>query len=287
MVKAIKRGIPKMKIEEAAANKQARIDSGKDIIIGVNKFRLEKEDAIDILEVDHDKVRRSQLNRLKKLKSDRNENDVRQALDAITKCAETNEGNLLELAVIAARSLATLGEISSAMEDVFGRYHAKTNIISGVYSSEMKQDKEFNRTLSLADRFEEMEGRRPRILVAKLGQDGHDRGAKVISTSFADLGFDVDIGPLFQTPKEAAKQAVENDVHILGISSLAAGHKSHVPEVIKHLKKMGREDIIVIVGGVIPNQDYQFLYDHGVAAIFGPGTPIPEAAGNILRLLMK
>ena len=287
MVKAIKRGIPKMKIEEAAANKQARIDSGKDIIIGVNKFRLEKEDAIDILEVDHDKVRRSQLNRLKKLKSDRNENDVRQALDAITKCAETNEGNLLELAVIAARSLATLGEISSAMEVVFGRYHAKTNIISGVYSSEMKQDKEFNRTLSLADRFEEMEGRRPRILVAKLGQDGHDRGAKVISTSFADLGFDVDIGPLFQTPKEAAKQAVENDVHILGISSLAAGHKSHVPEVIKHLKKMGREDIIVIAGGVIPNQDYQFLYDHGVAAIFGPGTPIPEAAGNILRLLMK
>ncbi len=287
MVNAIKRGIPKMKIEEAAAGKQARIDSGKDIIIGLNKFRLEKEDAIDILEVDHDEVRRSQLKRLKKLKSERNEVEVKQALDAITKCAETNEGNLLELAVTAARSLATLGEISSAMEDVFGRYHAKTNIISGIYSSVMKQDKEFTKTLSLADQFAELEGRRPRILIAKLGQDGHDRGAKVISTSFADLGFDVDVGPLFQTPKEAAKQAVENDVHILGISSLAAGHKSHIPEVIKHLKKLGREDIMVIIGGVIPNQDYQFLYDQGVAAIFGPGTSIPEAAGNILQLLME
>jgi methylmalonyl-CoA mutase len=287
MVNAIKSGVPKMRIEEAAANKQAGIDSGKDFIVGINKFRLEKEEPIDILEVDNTEVRRYQIERLDKLKKKRNADDVSYTLNAIRKCAESGQGNLLELAVNAARAHATLGEISSAMEDVFGRYQAISTTVSGVYSSRMKQDEEFLKTLELADHFEAMEGRRPRILVAKLGQDGHDRGAKVISTSFADLGFDVDIGPLFQTPQEAAKQAVENDVHVIGISSLAAGHKSLVPEVIRHLNELGREDIIVIVGGVIPNQDYQFLYDHGVAAIFGPGTPVPKAAGHILRLLMN
>jgi methylmalonyl-CoA mutase len=286
MSKAIETGLPKMRIEEAAAKKQARIDSGREIIVGINKYRLEKEESIDILEVDNAEVRRSQVERLKKLRQNRNDDEVRKSLKAITLCAESGEGNLLDLAVNAARSRATLGEISDAMEKVFERYQATNKSISGVYSSEMKNDNEFKKALALADKFEEQEGRRPRILVAKLGQDGHDRGAKVISTSFADLGFDVDIGPLFQTPEEAARQAAENDVHILGISSLAAGHKSLVPDVIEELKQLGRDDIMVIVGGVIPHQDYRYLYDKGIAAIFGPGTVIPVAAQKILKILL-
>ena len=287
MAKAIEAGVPKMRIEEAAARKQARIDSGKETIVGINKYRLAKEEPIDILEVDNEKVRQSQIERLKKLKAERNQNDVDASLNALTKCAESGEGNLLELAVDAARKRATLGEISDAMEKSFGRYQATIKSISGVYSSEIDNNEEFKKARELADQFEEKEGRRPRIMVAKMGQDGHDRGAKVISTSFADLGFDVDIGPLFQTPEEAARQAVENDVHILGVSSLAAGHKSLVPKVIEELKNLGREDIMVIVGGVIPNQDYQFLYDQGVAAVFGPGTVIAEAAQKILHILIK
>jgi methylmalonyl-CoA mutase len=286
MAKAIEAGVPKMRIEEAAARKQARIDSGKETIVGINKYRLAKEEPIDILEVDNEKVRQSQIERLKTLKAERNQEDVDASLDALTKCAESGEGNLLELAVDAARKRATLGEISDAMEKSFGRYQATIKSISGVYSSEIDNNEEFKKARELADQFEEKEGRRPRIMVAKMGQDGHDRGAKVISTSFADLGFDVDIGPLFQTPEEAARQAVENDVHILGVSSLAAGHKSLVPKVIEELKNLGREDIMVIVGGVIPNQDYQFLYDQGVAAVFGPGTVIAEAAQKILKILM-
>ncbi|TVR17445.1 MAG: methylmalonyl-CoA mutase, partial [Balneolaceae bacterium] len=287
MAKAIKTGVPKMRIEEASARKQARIDSGRETIIGVNKYRLEKEEPIDILEIDNDKVRASQIERLNRLKAERNSEEVQRSLEAITECAKTGSGNLLELAVQAARNRATLGEISSAMEDVFGRYQATIKSISGVYSSELKNDKSFQKARKLADRFEEQEGRRPRIMVAKIGQDGHDRGAKVISTSFADLGFDVDVGPLFQTPEEAAKQAVENDVHILGISSLAAGHKTLVPAVVKELKQLGRDDIMVIVGGVIPNKDYEFLYSHGVAAVFGPGTVIADAAQKILKILMQ
>jgi methylmalonyl-CoA mutase len=287
MTKAIETGIPKMRIEEAAAKKQARIDSGMDAIIGVNKFRLEKEDTIDILEVDNDKVQQSQIRRLKKLKSERDSAEVKSALDAITRCADTGKGNLLDLAVEAARRRATLGEISDAMESVFGRYRATNKSITGVYSSEIDQNEPFRKARLLADIFAEREGRRPRIMVAKIGQDGHDRGARVIATGFADLGFDVDIGPLFQTPAEAAKQAVENDVHILGISSLAAGHKTLVPLVIEELKKQDRDDIMVIVGGVIPNKDYAFLYDRGVAAIFGPGTVIAEAAQKILKIFLN
>ncbi|WP_234568522.1 methylmalonyl-CoA mutase [Rhodohalobacter sp. 614A] len=287
MAKAIQTGIPKMRIEEASARKQARIDSGKETIVGVNKYRLQKEEPIDILEVDNEKVRNSQIERLRKLRAERNEDDVQQALEAIAESSKTGNGNLLELAVDAARKRASLGEISMAMEKEFGRYQATIKSISGVYSSEMKKDKAFDEARKLADQFEEQEGRRPRIMVAKMGQDGHDRGAKVISTSFADLGFDVDIGPLFQTPEEAAKQAVENDVHILGVSSLAAGHKTLVPNVLAELKKYGRDDIMVIVGGVIPNQDYQYLYDNGVAAVFGPGTVIPEAAKKILKLMLN
>ncbi len=287
MAKAIEAGVPKMRIEEAAARKQARIDSGKETIVGVNKYRLAKEEPIDILEVDNEKVRQSQIERLQKLKAERDQNEVEASLDALSKCAESGEGNLLELAIDAARKRASLGEISDAMEESFGRYQATIKSISGVYSSEIDDNEEFKKARELADQFEEKEGRRPRIMVAKMGQDGHDRGAKVISTSFADLGFDVDIGPLFQTPEEAARQAVENDVHILGVSSLAAGHKSLVPKVVDELKKLGREDIMVIVGGVIPNQDYKFLYDHGVAAVFGPGTVIPVAAQKILKILMR
>ena len=287
MAKAIETGVPKMRIEEAAARKQARIDSGQDVIIGVNKYRLDKEEPIDILEIDNDKVRKSQIERINRLKAERNSDEVQPALDAITECAKTGSGNLLQLAVVAARKRATLGEISMAMETVFGRYSATIKSISGVYSSEMQHNDSFLKARKLTDRFELQEGRRPRILVAKIGQDGHDRGAKVIATSFADLGFDVDIGPLFQTPEEAAKQAVENDVHILGISSLAAGHKTLVPAVLDELKKYGREDIMVIAGGVIPNKDYKFLYDRGVAAVFGPGTVIAEAAQKILNILMQ
>ena len=287
MAKAIETGIPKMRIEEAAARKQARIDSGKDTIVGINKYRLEKEDPIDILEIDNEKVRQAQIRRLEKLKSGRNEEAVQRSLQAITRCAKTGEGNLLDLAVDAARNRASLGEISTAMETVFGRYRATIKTISGVYSSELNMNKDFKKARQLADRFEKKEGRRPRILVAKIGQDGHDRGAKVIATSFADLGYDVDVGPLFQTPEEAAKQAVENDVHILGISSLAAGHKTLVPRVIEELKKLGRDDIMIIVGGVIPTKDYEFLYNEGVAAVFGPGTVIAKAAQNILTILLE
>src|SRR5690554_1841262 len=287
MAKAIETGLPKMRIEEAAARKQARIDSGKDTIVGVNKYQTDERETFDILEVDNDKVRKSQIERLNKMKADRNEAEAKAALEAITTSAKSNEANLLELAVDAARKRASLGEISYAMEKVFGRYKATIRSISGVYSSEISNNEMFKKAQKLADDFAVLDGRRPRIMVAKMGQDGHDRGAKVISTSFADLGFDVDIGPLFQTPEEAARQAVENDVHILGVSSLAAGHKTLVPQVIAELKKQGREDIIIIAGGVIPQQDYDYLYDAGVTAVFGPGTVIPKAAAEILEVLIK
>ena len=286
MAKAIETGLPKMRIEEAAARKQARIDAKKDIIVGVNKYRLEKEEPLEILEVDNTAVREAQLERLKKLRTERNNAEVRESLDAITKACETGEGNLLALAVDAAKKRASLGEISYACEKVFGRYKAVIKSISGIYSSESGDDSRFKKARKLADEFAALEGRRPRIMIVKMGQDGHDRGAKVVATGYADIGFDVDIGPLFQTPAEAARQAVENDVHILGVSSLAAGHKTLVPQVIEELKKLGREDIMVIVGGVIPHQDYQFLYDAGVAAIFGPGTVISEAGIKMLELLM-
>ncbi len=286
MTKAIEEGLPKLRIEEAAARKQARIDSGKDKIVGVNIFQTEEEEEIDVLEVDNTAVREAQLNRLEQVKTSRDETATQAALKALSECAKTGEGNLLAYAVDAARLRATLGEISDAMEESFGRFTPTTRTISGVYSNELKQDKSFAEALALSDKFAGSEGRRPRIMVAKLGQDGHDRGAKVIATSFADLGFDVDIGPLFQTPKEAARQAAENDVHILGISSLAAGHKTLVPETIAALEALGREDIFVIVGGVIPPKDYDFLYAQGVAGIFGPGTKIPVAAKAILEVLM-
>lgn len=287
MAKAIETGLPKMRIEEAAARKQARIDSKKDIIVGVNKYRLEKEDPIEILEVDNTAVREAQIRRLKELKASRDNAAVEKALEAITQACATGEGNLLELAVEAAKVRATLGEISYACEKVFGRYKAVIRSISGVYSSESQEDESFRKARELADEFAKIEGRRPRIMIAKMGQDGHDRGAKVVATGYADIGFDVDIGPLFQTPEEAARQAVENDVHILGVSSLAAGHKTLVPAVIEELKKLGREDILVIVGGVIPPQDYDFLYKHGVVAIFGPGTVISDAAIKMLNILLQ
>ncbi len=286
MAKAIEAGIPKMRIEEAAAAKQARIDTGKDIIVGVNGFRAATEEQIDILEVDNTEVRRRQVERLEQIKASRNESAVQSALEAITRCAETGEGNLLELAVHAARERATLGEISDAMEKVFGRYTATINAISGVYEKEADMNETFQQAQQLSDAFAEKEGRRPRILVAKLGQDGHDRGAKIISTGFADLGFDVDIGPLFQTPEEAARQAVENDVHVVGISSLAAGHKTLVPQVVEALKTYGREDILVVVGGVIPEQDHAILKEKGAAFVFGPGTVLSRAAIDILHQLM-
>ncbi|MDR1561609.1 MAG: methylmalonyl-CoA mutase [Dysgonamonadaceae bacterium] len=286
MAKAIETGIPKMRIEEAAARTQARIDSCNQTIVGLNKYRLEKEDPIDILEVDNTAVRKQQIERLNQLKANRNEADVKQALAAITTAAKSGKGNLLELAVEAARLRATLGEISDACEAVCGRYKAIIRTISGVYSSETKSDDTFKKACELAEQFAKKEGRQPRIMVAKMGQDGHDRGAKVVATGYADCGFDVDMGPLFQTPEEAARQAVENDVHVLGVSSLAAGHKTLVPQVISELKKLGREDILVVAGGVIPPQDYDYLYKSGVAAIFGPGTPVAKAAISILELLM-
>ncbi len=286
MTKAIELGIPKMRIEEAAAKKQAKIDSSQDTIVGVNKYLLEQEDPLQILEVDNDAVRKSQIDRLIALKTSRNSEEVKLALENLTKCAKSGNGNLLDLAVIAAEKRATLGEISDALETIFGRYKATIKSISGVYSKEIKNDSEFKKAKELANKFAELEGRRPRIMIAKLGQDGHDRGAKVVSTGYADLGFDVDIGPLFQTPNEAVKQAVENDVHVLGISSLAAGHKTLVPQVIAALKKYGREDIMVIAGGVIPAQDYQFLFDAGVVGVFGPGTKISKAAIDILNVLI-
>ncbi len=287
MAKAIETGIPKMRIEEAAARKQARIDAGKDIIVGVNRYQLEKEDAIDILEVDNTKVRESQLERLRILRETRNPERVKAALDKLAEAARTGKGNLLEIAVECARERASLGEISQAMEATFGRHQATIRSISGVYSAESMSDKDFEKAIALVETFAKLEGRRPRIMIAKMGQDGHDRGAKVIATSFADIGFDVDIGPLFQTPKEAAKQAVENDVHVLGVSSLAAGHKTLVPQVIEELKALGRPDIMVVAGGVIPAQDYEFLYDAGVFGVFGPGTKISKAAQKILELLIQ
>jgi len=287
MSKAVETGIPKMRIEEASARKQARIDSSQDTILGVNKFRLDKEDPIETLDVDNTKVRLSQIERLKKLRAERNEAECQASLDALTRCTETGEGNLLELAVDAAKKRASLGEISYACEKIVGRFKAVIRSISGVYSSEYVGNEDFQKARDLADKFATIEGRRPRIMVAKMGQDGHDRGAKVVSTGYADIGFDVDMGPLFQTPAEAAKDAVDNDVHVLGVSSLAAGHKTLVPQVIEELKKLGRDDIMVIVGGVIPPQDYQYLYDLGVVGIFGPGTSIPKAAIQILEVLIQ
>ena len=286
MAKAIDSGIPKLRIEEAAARTQARIDSGNQTIVGINKYRLEKEDPIDILAVDNTAVRNQQVRRLQELRANRNNDDVRRALDAITRCVETGEGNLLELAVEAAKVRASLGEISDACEKIVGRHKAVIKTISGVYSSETKNDAEFERAKELCREFAKKEGRQPRIMVVKMGQDGHDRGAKVVATGYADCGFDVDMGPLFQTPEEAAKQAVENDVHIVGVSSLAAGHKTLIPALIEELKKLGRDDIMVTAGGVIPAQDYQFLYDAGVAAIYGPGTPVSKSAISMLELLM-
>jgi methylmalonyl-CoA mutase len=287
MTKAIESGIPKLRIEEAAARKQARIDSSQDIIVGVNKYRLEKEDPLQILDVDNQMVRKQQLEQLDRIKATRDTEKVQNSLKKLTLCAQTGEGNLLEIAVEAARNRTTLGEISDALETVFGRYKAQIKSFSGVYSKEIKDDKSFEKAKQMADEFAKKEGRRPRIMIAKMGQDGHDRGAKVVATGYADVGFDVDIGPLFQTPAEAAKQAIENDVHILGVSSLAAGHKTLVPQVIEELKKYGREDIMVVVGGVIPAQDYQFLFDAGAVAVFGPGTKISEAAIKILEILME
>ena len=286
MTKAIEAGIPKLRIEEAAARKQARIDSGQDIIVGVNKYRLEYEDPISTLEVDNQTVRNSQIVRLNSIKASRNSENVKTALSKLTEAAKTGQENLLVLAVEAARERATLGEISDALETVFGRYKAQIKSFSGVYSKEIKDDNSFQKARELADTFAEQEGRRPRIMIAKMGQDGHDRGAKVVATGYADVGFDVDIGPLFQTPQEAAKQAVENDVHILGVSSLAAGHKTLVPQVIDALKAYGRDDIMVVVGGVIPKQDYQYLFDAGAIAVFGPGTKISDAAIQILEILI-
>lgn len=287
MAKAIEEGLPKMRIEEAAARKQARIDSGKDVIVGVNAFQTDDTTDIDLLEVDNTAVRKAQLERLAKLRAERDQEAVTTALNAITEASRTGKGNLLELAVEAARVRASLGEISMAMEKEFGRHKAVTRSITGVYSSEVKEDKDFIKAKELSDQFAELDGRRPRIMVAKMGQDGHDRGAKVIATSFADLGFDVDIGPLFQTPEEVALQAAENDVHVVGASSLAAGHKTLVPALINELKKLGREDIMVIAGGVIPPNDYDFLYESGVSSVFGPGTVIAKAAQEILEKLIE
>jgi methylmalonyl-CoA mutase len=287
MAKAIETGIPKLRIEEAAARKQARIDSGNDTIVGLNRYRMEKEDPLEILDVDNTKVRESQIQRLKELRANRNEAKVKAALEAITKAAREKSGNLLELAVEAAKERATLGEISDACEAVAGRYKAIIRMNTGVYSSEVKNDSEFEKAKNLVAEFAKKEGRQPRIMIAKLGQDGHDRGAKVVATGYADCGFDVDMGPLFQTPEEAAKQAVENDVHIVGVSSLAAGHKTLVPQIVGELQKLGREDIMVIVGGVIPAQDYDALYKAGAVAIFGPGTTVSGAAVKLMELLLQ
>ncbi|MBP5527974.1 MAG: methylmalonyl-CoA mutase [Bacteroidales bacterium] len=285
MAKAIESGVPKMRIEEASARKQSRIDSNIDTIVGINKYRLDHEDPIETLEIDNTAVRNAQIERLAKLRAERDSAAVEAALDALTHCAETGEGNLLELSIDAARKRASLGEISYALEKVYGRYKAKINLISNVYSSQTKESDAFKKAQEMTDKFAKLEGRRPRIMVAKMGQDGHDRGAKVVATGYADMGFDVDMGPLFQTPAEAAKQAVENDVHIFGASSLAAGHKTLLPQVIEELKKLGREDIMVVAGGVIPPQDYQFLFDAGVAAVFGPGTPVSTSAIRMMELL--
>lgn len=289
MTKAIEAGIPKMRIEEASARRQARIDSGKETIVGVNKYCLDKEAPMEILEVDNTAVRLSQIKRLQETKANRNQSEVNSYLEALTKCAESGEGNLLDLSIKAARARATLGEISFALEKVWGRFQAMTRTISGVYNTEYGSDKDDKVLIArkMTDDFAKKEGRRPRIMVAKMGQDGHDRGAKVVATAYADMGFDVDMGPLFQTPEETAKQAVENDVHVIGMSSLAGGHKTLLPQLIAELKKLGREDIIVICGGVIPAQDYNYLYENGAAAIFGPGTKIPDAAIKIMEEVIK
>ncbi|TXE02531.1 methylmalonyl-CoA mutase [Algoriphagus aquimarinus] len=287
MAKAIEAGLPKLRIEEAAAKKQARIDSGRDIIVGVNRYQVDEKSEIEVRDVDNQAVRESQLARLKAVKDSRNQEEVDKSLKVITQAAKSGDGNLLELAIDAARKRATLGEISDAMEAVFGRHQAQTKSITGVYAAEVKNQESFKNAIALSDEFAEMEGRRPRIMVAKMGQDGHDRGAKIIATGFADMGFDVDIGPLFQTPEEVAQQAIENDVHIVGASSLAAGHKTLVPQLIKALKELGRPDIMVVAGGVIPTQDYQFLFDAGVSEVFGPGTVLSEAAIKILKKLME
>jgi len=286
MVRAIEAGLPKMRIEEAAARKQARIDSGREVIVGVNKYRVEETTDIPVLEVDNEAVRRTQMARLEQVRASRDSARVEECLAALTKAAGTGEGNLLELAVDAARARATLGEISSAVERAWGRYSAPVRSVSGVYLKESGEGSDLERARTLASEFAAAEGRRPRILVAKMGQDGHDRGAKVIATAFADLGFDVDIGPLFQTPEEVARHAVENDVHIAGISTLAGGHKTLLPELVQQLQTMGRGDILVVAGGVIPDQDHEFLKSHGVASVFGPGTNIPSAAIEILRKLL-
>ena len=286
MAKAIETGVPKMRIEEASAKKQARLDSGQDILVGVNKFQTDEPSDIEILEVDNTSVRESQIARLNKLKAERDQENVDKKLKAIEECARTGEGNLLELAVDAAENFATLGEISDAMEKHFGRHKADTRLISGVYSKEVKQDRTFAEAQELADKFAETEGRRPRVMIAKMGQDGHDRGAKVVASSFADLGFDVDMGPLFQTPEEVAKQAIENDVHFIGASSLAAGHKTLIPQLIEELDKLGRSDIMVFAGGVIPARDYDYLYERKVAAVFGPGSVIAESAIKIMKMYL-
>jgi methylmalonyl-CoA mutase len=287
MAKAIETGIPKMRIEEAAARRQARIDSGREVIVGVNRYRAENDEELELLEVDNRAVRENQLRRLAEMRSTRDAGAVTQALDALTKCAASGEGNLLSLAVEAARLRATLGEISDALEKVYGRYQAVNRTISGVYSGESQENPDFQKAREMAEEFAAQEGRRPRILIAKLGQDGHDRGAKVIATAFADEGFDVDVGPLFQTPGEAARMGAENDVHVLGVSTLAGGHKTLVPELIEELKRLGREDILVYVGGVIPPRDYEFLHQAGVAGVFGPGSVIPVCAQEILTALMS
>jgi methylmalonyl-CoA mutase len=282
MAKAIEAGIPKLRIEESAAKKQARIDRGEDVIVGVNKYILDEEDDLDILEVDNIAVRESQIKRLEQIKASRDNAAVAAALAAITECAKTGEGNLLDLSVKAARLRATVGEISDAMEAEFGRYNAQARTISGVYGAPYEDDSEWQAIKSDIEAFESTEGRRPRMLVCKMGQDGHDRGAKVIATAFADVGFDIDLSPMFSTPEEVAKQAIENDVHVVGVSSQAAGHKTLVPELIAELKKQGADDIIVVAGGVIPKQDYEFLYEAGVKGIFGPGTKIPVSARQVL-----
>jgi methylmalonyl-CoA mutase len=287
MAKAIATGLPKMRIEECAARRQADIDSGKETIVGLNKYRLAKEDPLNVLSIDNTAVRNAQIKRLEKLRSERDNDKVKSDLEAITKAAESREnGNLLELAVQAAHDRASLGEISDAVEKVSGRFNATIHTVSGVYSSEFDDSKELNQAKALADEFEHIEGRRPRIFLAKMGQDGHDRGQKVLATSFADMGWDVDVGPLFQTPEETAQDAVDNDVHMVGFSSLAAGHKTLLPALVEELKKHGRSDILVCIGGVIPPQDYDFLYEHGAAAIFGPGTNIPKCCIKLLQMLV-
>ena len=287
MAKAIETGLPKLRIEEAAAKKQARIDSGRDVVVGMNRYHVQEKSQVEVRDVDNDEVRKSQLARLNVVKSSRNQEEVKVSLNSLTEAAESGQGNLLALAVQAARKRATLGEISLAMEKAFGRHKAQAQTVSGVYAAEVKTQDSFKKAQELSDRFADLDGRRPRILVAKMGQDGHDRGAKVIATGFADLGFDVDIGPLFQTPREVAEQAVENDVHLVGVSSLAAGHKTLVPQLIGALKDLGRPDIEVVAGGVIPQKDYQFLLDAGVIAVFGPGTVLSVAAAEILEKLME